>query len=367
MGIHDRNYYRSDTRTPPRHSALPGWSVTTWIIAVCVAVFVIDGFLKPVPEPVRSDLVEGISAEQMRKLDRREFQFTVPEPIGGGTGRGLAVLGGSNPVAQIDYRYERPLTRAGYFSTARAVYGSDPILGISGFEVWRFLTFQFLHANLKHILFNMMTLFFFGGMVEQFLGSKRFLAFYLLCGIAGGLMYLLLNGLAIGGQAAFGPGFHLPGLLFNDPDTMLVGASAGVFGVIMAAAYLAPNATVRLFFIIPMRLATLAYGLLAFALLAVIFGWANAGGEAAHIGGALAGFWLVRNPTHLHGFFDFFGQYDPTSRVARARVAARRGTVQGGSTSAEVNRILDKISASGLHSLTESEKRILREASRKSQ
>ena len=366
MGIHDRNYYRSDTRTPPRHSALPGWSVTTWIIAVCVAVFVIDGFLKPVPEPVRSDLVEGISAEQMRKLDRREFQFTVPEPIGGGAGRGLAVLGGSNPVAQIDYRYERPLTRAGYFSTARAVYGSDPILGISGFEVWRFITFQFLHADLIHILFNMVTLFFFGGMVEQFLGSKRFLAFYLLCGIAGGLMYLLLNGLAIGGQAAFGPGFHLPGLLFNDPTSMLVGASAGVFGVIMAAAYLAPDATVRLYFVIPMRLGTLAYGLVALALLVVIFGGTNAGGEAAHIGGALAGFWLVRNPAHLHGFFDFFGQYDPTSSVARARVAARRGTVQGGSTSAEVNRILDKISANGLHSLTESEKRILREASRKS-
>jgi hypothetical protein len=211
MGIQDRNYYRSDTRTPPRHSALPGWSVTTWIIAVCVAVFVIDGFLKPVPEPVRSELAEGISAEQMRKLDRREFQFTVPEPIGGGAGRGLAVLGGSNPVARIEYRYQLPLTRAGYFSTSRAVYSSDPVLGISGFEVWRFITFQFLHANLNHILFNMMTLFFFGGMVEQFLGSKRFLAFYLLCGISGGLMYLLLNGLAIGGQAAFGPGFHLPG------------------------------------------------------------------------------------------------------------------------------------------------------------
>jgi membrane associated rhomboid family serine protease len=367
MGIHDRTYYRSDARTPPRHAASPGWSITTWIIAVCVAVFVVDGFLKPTAEPVRSNLLEGVSAEQMRKLDRREFQFSIPEATGGGTGRGVAVLGGNNPVATVDYRFERPLTRMGYFSTARAVYGSDPILGISGFEVWRFLTFQFLHANLNHILFNMMTLFFFGGMVEQFLGSKRFLAFYLLCGISGGLMYLLLNGLAIGGQAAFGPGFHLPGLLFNDSDTMLVGASAGVFGVIMAAAYLAPNATVLLFFVIPMRLATLAYGLLGFALLAVIFGWANAGGEAAHIGGALAGFWLVRNPAHLHGFFDFFGQYDPTSRVARARVAARRGTVQGGSTSAEVNRILDKISASGLHSLTEAEKRILREASRKSQ
>jgi hypothetical protein len=133
----------------------------------------------------------------------------------------------------------------------------------------------------------------------------------------------------------------------------------------MAAAYLAPNATVLLFFVIPMRLGVLAYGLLGFALLAVIFGWTNAGGEAAHIGGALAGFWLVRNPNHLHGFFDFLGQYDPTSKVARARVAVKRGNVQGSTTSTEVNRILDKISARGLHSLTEGEKRVLRDASRK--
>ena len=132
----------------------------------------------------------------------------------------------------------------------------------------------------------------------------------------------------------------------------------------MAAAFLAPNARVLLFFVFPMRLGTLAYGLLGFALLAVVFGWANAGGEAAHIGGALAGWWFVRNPAHLHGFFDFLGQYDPTSRVARARVAVRRGGSPAGDM-AEVNRILDKITARGLHSLTEAEKRTLREASRK--
>ena len=365
MGIQDRPYYRPDARTPPAYARASGWSATTWIIAICVAVFVIDGFLPYTNEPVASQLMPGASAEQIRQIDRSEFALTKPVDIAPGVARGYAVLGRDNVVAEVEYRKERPLTRLGYFSTARAVYASDPVLGVSGFEVWRFVTFQFLHANLNHVLFNMMTLFFFGGMVENYLGKKRYVAFYLLCGIAGALMYLILNGLAIGSQAAFGPSFHLPGLLFNDPNTMLVGASAGVFGVIMAAAYLAPNATVLLFFVIPMRLGVLAYGLLGFALLAVIFGWTNAGGEAAHIGGALAGFWLVRNPNHLHGFFDFLGQYDPTSRVARARVAVKRGNVQGSTTSTEVNRILDKISARGLHSLTEGEKRVLRDASRK--
>ena len=362
MGIHDREYHRSPAE-PPAYRRAAGWSATTWIIAVCVAVFVIDGFLGWTLEPVRSTPVPGASERSRAPSER--VVLTQPVPQGPGMAVGMAMVEGVGPVAEVEYRVERRLWSFGYFSTSRAIWGSDPVLGSTGLELWRFVTFQFLHdtSTLNHILFNMLTLYFFGGMVENYLGRKRYVAFYLLCGVSGALMYLLLNGLATAGQSAFGPGFRLPGLLFNDPTTPLVGASAGVFGVIMAAAFLAPNARVLLFFVIPMRLATLAYGLLAFALLAVVFGWTNAGGEAAHIGGALAGFWLVRNPGHLHGFFDFLGQYDPTSRVARARVAVRRGTASG--DAAEVNRILDKISARGLHSLTEAEKRTLREASRK--
>ena len=360
MGIHDRAYYRSDERTPPRYQRTAGWSATTWIIVLCVGIFALDRFLGWSVEPVQSTPAPGVSAAQLRGLDRGAIVLTAPRAVARGVAVGEATVEGRT-VAEVEYRIDPPLRRWGYFSTARALYSSDPVLGTSGFEVWRFVTYQFLHANLDHILFNMLTLFFFGGMVENYLGKKRYIAFYLLCGIAGGLMYLLLNGLAVAGTSFFGPRFHVPGLLFNDPHTTLVGASAGVFGVIMAAAYLAPNATVLLFFVIPMRLATLAYGMLAFALLAVIFGWTNAGGEASHIGGALAGFWLVRNPGRLHGFFDFLGQYDPTSRVAKVRVAARRA----GSADAEINRILDKITAQGLHSLTEQEKRILRDASRK--
>ena len=361
MGLHDRPYARADAQ-PPVHGPSGRWSVTTWIIALCVAVFVIDGFLPYRLEPVRSEPLVGIDPAKLAEVRPSEFSVRPPEVRL--SLQGVATLG-DQPVAIVDYRPVRPMEGLGYFSTAKAVWSRDPVLGASGFEVWRFISFQFLHANLNHILFNMMTLFFFGGMAERFLGGKRYLAFYLLCGTAGALMYLALNGLAIGGQALFGESFRAPGLLFNDPATPLVGASAGVFGVLMAAAYLAPNATVLLFFVIPMRMATLAYGLLAFAILAVIFGWTNAGGEAAHIGGALAGWYLIRNPAHLHGFFDFLGQYDPTSRVAAARVAVRRGNVRGGVDSAEVNRILDKITARGIHSLTDAEKRTLREASRR--
>jgi membrane associated rhomboid family serine protease len=364
MGIHDRTYYRPQA-PGPRPTLRPGWSVTTWIIAVCAAVFVVDGFLGWTMEPVRSVPLPGVTAEQIARIDRKEITVLAPQGPSAGGLVGVAVAGSGNAVAEVEFRLQRRLAEVGYFSTARAIYSDDPVLGVRGFEVWRFITFQFLHANLNHVVFNLLTLFFFGPVVEAYLGGKRFLAFYLLCGIAGAAMYLLLNGLAIGGQALFGPSFHPPGLLFNDPTTPLVGASAGVFGVIMAGAFLNPNAVVYLFFFIPTRLHTLAYGLLGFAVLAVIFNWANAGGEAAHIGGALAGWYLIRNPGHLHGFFDFLGQYDPTSRVAAARKAVRRGSVRGGVDSDEVNRILDKISARGIHSLTEGEKRSLREASRR--
>ena len=362
MGIHDRDYSRPG-RTPPRYQRAAGWSATTWIIVLCIGIYALDGFLGWTLEPVKSVLYPGVSATELRQLDRGEIALSRPDLAR--VNRGGMVLGSAfvdgRAVADVEYRADHPLRRWGYFSTARAVWNADPVLGAGGFELWRFITFQFLHANWDHVIFNMLTLYFFGGMVESYLGKKRYVAFYLLCGISGALMYLLLNGLAVVGSGFFGPSFHVPGLLFDDPHTTLVGASAGVFGVIMAAAFLAPNATVLLFFVIPMRLATLAYGLLGFALLAVIFGWTNAGGEAAHIGGALAGFWLVRNPGNLHGLFDSLGRFDPTSRSAKARALARSAAA----ADADVNRILDKISAQGLHSLNEREKAVLRDASRR--
>ncbi|MCP3902723.1 MAG: hypothetical protein GY715_03725, partial [Planctomycetes bacterium] len=130
-----------------------------------------------------------------------------------------------------------------------------------------------------------------------------------------------------------------------------------------------PKATVLLFFIIPMQLRTLAYGLLAFALIMIITGGKNAGGEAGHLGGAIAGFYFIRRPHHLHGFFNFLGWIDPTShhyrpgREARGREVARSAQRQGMPDRAEIDRILDKVHTEGLASLTDKEKRILRDAS----
>jgi membrane associated rhomboid family serine protease len=180
-------------------------------------------------------------------------------------------------VFVLDGLTGRQLTLFGYFSASTAIYG---------LQVWRFITFQFLHASISHIFFNMLSLYFFGPMVESYLGRRRFLAFYLLCGAAGAGMYLVLWQL---------------GFLQYGASTPLVGASAGIFGVLIAGATIAPDARVMLLFPpIPMRLKVLAWVLLGIAAFTVLTAGPNAGGQAAHLGGAALGALLIRRPQWLN-------------------------------------------------------------------
>ena len=381
MGINDRDYIRQRPTGPSAPggsgvSAMRMWSVNTWLIVACVAVFFVDsmfpraeGWWQPVQierdVPGYVDLVGGV-------------QFRVQPP--GAPPTALVPLPGKTPAEQvtlkrapshfqrivwdvdatqpyeigsITYEWMPPLQRWFHFSTLK---------GIWKLEVWRFIGFQFLHGSLMHLMFNMIALYFFGPIVERYLGGKRYLAFYLLCGIFGALMYVALNlGGVVVSLLANGP-VSVPGLLFNSTARPLVGASAGVFGVLMAGAYLVPNAVVLLFFVLPMRLATLAYAFVGLAVVSLLLGSQNAGGEAGHLGGAIAGFYFIRHPSKLHGFFDFVGWADPTSHHYRdSQPGARRQS----SAHRQIDGILDKIHAGGLQSLTEKEKRILREASEK--
>jgi len=155
---------------------------------------------------------------------------------------------------------------------------------IERLQLWRFVTFQFLHGSLHHLVFNMLALYFFGPLVEFYLRPRQFLVFYLLSGVGGALFYLVLLML---------------GYRIGTPTVPLVGASAGIFGVLVAAALIAPHAMVYVFGLIPMRLVTLAYFFIIYAVLQVIFLRANAGGEAAHLGGAAMGVLLMRKTNWL--------------------------------------------------------------------
>jgi membrane associated rhomboid family serine protease len=122
-------------------------------------------------------------------------------------------------------------------------------------------------------------------MIENYLGSRRYLAFYLLCGIGGALSYLVLWGLHI---------------LIDNPWNQLIGASAGIYGILIAAAQVAPDTTVLIYGVIPMRLRAMAWIVLGLAVYTVLTSGPNAGGEAAHLGGAVWGFLLIRNQHWLN-------------------------------------------------------------------
>lgn len=358
MGLSDRDYLRADGGgRGARGSRLAGppawrrWSANTWLIVACVAIWVVDGFLP-------QDLVV-IDRTQVREIegsiDPSAMLVTPPRQssVPGRWERDLGVRGpdgGFILVAVEGLAPMHPIARWLHFSTQK---------GFLEVQFWRLVGFQFLHAHgtIFHILFNMLGLYFFGPMVEQYLGSKRYLAYYLLCGICGALAYTALN---LAGHV-FGA---VPGLLPNSLLTPLVGASAGVFGVIMAGAFLAPRATVLFMFVIPMPLRVLAYGLVAVACLTLVTGGDNAGGEAGHLGGALAGWYFIRHPRHLHDFFDFLGRVDPTSHHYRKGRGGGRPAPRAGRPDRDaVDRVLDKIRAEGLHSLTAAEKELLRRAS----
>ncbi|WP_435690466.1 rhomboid family intramembrane serine protease [Rubritalea sp.] len=217
-------------------------------------------------------------------------------------------------------------------------------------EVWRLLTFQFLHANLSHVLMNMVGLYFFGTIVERVLGMRRYLAYYLICGVAGGLFYYLLVYFGL-----VNPGY-------------IVGASAGLYGVLAALVVIAPNMQVMLLIPpIPMKMRTLAWVLLGLALFSILVTGRNAGGEAGHLGGALIGFFLMKFPRAL-GWADRIGtkqtivkkaaQSGPYQAKVRPRTKLNLDTT-------EVDRILDKVSAEGLHSLTDAERETLHRVSNK--
>jgi len=244
MGFYDRDYARPDRGSygaGSRVGTISAWSITTWLIVINVAVYLLDH--------------TGIAGSRDGFAGLIDGQWVVLRP----------------PMSTLQFW--------GHFSVAEAIFH---------LQLWRFLTFQFLHANFQHIVFNMIALFIFGPLVESYLGRRKYLAFYLLSGCAGPVAYMLL--------------WVLRTNLIGSAYMPLVGASAGIFGVLIAAAQIAPDATVLIYGIIPMRLRALAWIMLLVAAYTVFSYGPNAGGEAAHLGGAAAGFGLIRNPRLLEVF-----------------------------------------------------------------
>jgi rhomboid family protein len=209
--------------------------------------------------------------------------------------------------------------------------------GFVSIQIWRFITYQFLHGGIGHVLFNMLVLYFFGPMLERQWGSRKFLKFYLICGATGGVLYTLLVWLRV---------MH-PGIL--------IGASGAIYGLLAAGAILYPNLKVYVMGIFPLSLKVLAIILAAISFLKFI-GGDNAGGEAAHLAGMAMGAVYVLWKPWLAGKMQRSQKARWSNRLAQERAEQ-----------AEVDRILDKINNEGIASLTRQEKKTLKQASQKQQ
>jgi len=234
------------------------------------------------------------------------------------------------------------------------------VYGLEHWQLYQLVTFQFLHSGILHLLMNLIGLYFFGRAMEDMLGSRGLLKLYLISGTVGGLLQM-------------GLGFLWPHRFGGE----VMGASAGVFGLIAAFAASRPNQpiTMLLFLVLPVTFPAKYFiaGEAAIALWGMI---APPDGiaHAAHLGGMLAGAFLIFKGGGLLREWCWPGLpgfrrkprvvIEPPPRTWRAAARPRRAedTPPAEFMSREVDPILDKISAHGIHSLTEEERRILESA-----
>lgn len=202
---------------------------------------------------------------------------------------------------------------------------------------WSVITYMFLHGDLWHLLGNMLMLFFFGTRVEERLGSQRFATLYFLSGLAGAVLSF-----------------------FFSPNAAIVGASGGVFGVSLAFAYFWPDAPIHIWGIIPIpaRLLVIGYGVLS---IFGIFGRGGAGiAHYAHLGGYAGAYLYLKWIERAKGQFR---KKATAPVVAPDRSLLKYKAIDRASiheiNREEVDRILDKISAQGIASLTPEERTFL--------
>jgi len=197
------------------------------------------------------------------------------------------------------------------------------------FEPWRLVTYQFLHGSVTHILFNMLGLYFFGPPMEREWGANRFLYFYLLCGVVGGLAFVFFSTIL-------------------DNPMPIVGASGAILGLLTACAILFPQMIIILIlFPVPIRFAAI--------LLAAMYGLnvikTKDLADACHLAGMVTAFvYIMASP------------WWQQIRSHQRQMKQEKEYLAEEAEQKEVDRILEKVHQHGIQSLSRHEKKVLQNA-----
>ncbi len=263
----------------------------------------------------------------------------------------------------------------------------------SDFHLYQFVTYMFLHGGLTHIIFNMFALWMFGSVIERVWGPKKFIFYYIVCGIGAGVAQEIVQyaNYAIEGLAAYQyvnvGGVQMTTNAYINLWTT-IGASGAVYAILLAFGMIFPNE--RLFIIpfpFPIKAKWLVVGYIAIELFSAMSGPGDGVAHMAHLGGMLFGFLLIRywqkHPDSSQRFGRSRGQefFDNMKRRFDERQRDRQQTMHAEQTDPrretdaeynarqrknqeEVDAILDKIRKSGYDSLTKEEKQKLFDQSR---
>jgi membrane associated rhomboid family serine protease len=268
----------------------------------------------------------------------------------GGEGRGRSPFWATYPATKamliglVGIHLVWVLLRNGAPETWKAVAELlllSPERALKSFHIWQLVTCAFFHWDFWHLLFNGIAIFFFGRMVEQRLGLKRYLYFCLGAAVTSSLAFLLESAIL-------------------DQVFPMLGASGVAFGIIVVAALWYPHQTVLFLFVLPMPLWVLGLLLVVLELL-MLFEMPGGIAHSAHLGGALYGFLYYRYGGRFSRIFQSIDNLAEKQRQKKAQQTREREA----ELRREVDRILDKVNREGMAALSKEERRFLKEASEK--
>lgn len=217
------------------------------------------------------------------------------------------------------------------------------------FKFWTIITYMFSHESLGHLFYNMLLFYFSATTFLNFLGEKKLVYVYIMSGLFGGLILLILS-------AIFPHNFN---------SSHLYGASAAVIGIVCSMVFYIPNMPVSLFGLIEMKYKY--YALLVFVLFTIVDFTINTGGKISHFGGAFFGLlfgYMLKEGKDLSSFNFFKSKPKSNLKVVYQQTKQQASSSQNTNQQA-IDTLLDKISKNGYESLTKAEKEELFKLSQK--